>query len=54
MAAGNTALAEAAFRQASALRPDERPIRLAWAETLRRLGRIEEARAQEQLAQRAP
>ncbi|MCC6586229.1 MAG: tetratricopeptide repeat protein [Bryobacterales bacterium] len=52
--AGKLVPAEDAFRRASALRPDDKQIRLAWAETLRRLGRIEEARAQEHFANRAP
>lgn len=42
--------AERALGQAVKLRPDEPAMRLAWAESLERLGRIQEARAQRALA----
>jgi tetratricopeptide (TPR) repeat protein len=46
--------AEQAFRRASELRPDEPALRLAWADALQKLGRVEEAREQERLAAQSP
>lgn len=47
---GRTAHAEGAFRRSSELRPDEPTFRRAWAETLNKLGRVQEAREQTRLA----
>ncbi|HUS07084.1 MAG TPA: tetratricopeptide repeat protein [Bryobacteraceae bacterium] len=47
---GNALAAERSFRRATELRPDEPAFRLAWADTLRQLGRLEEARKQTGLA----
>jgi tetratricopeptide (TPR) repeat protein len=47
-----TADAERALRTASRLRPDEPGLRLAWAEALKKLGKLEEAREQTRLAER--
>ncbi len=51
---GKTADAERAFRKATELRPDEPTVRLAWAQALEKLGRVEEAREQTRLATAAP
>ena len=47
---GAPAQAEPAFRRATELRPDEPALRLAWADALQRLGKLEEARKQRRLA----
>jgi tetratricopeptide (TPR) repeat protein len=46
--------AEPALQTAVRLRPDEAPLRLAWAEALDAIGQSQEARAQRQLAARLP
>jgi tetratricopeptide (TPR) repeat protein len=51
---GRTADAERALRTASQLRPDEPGLRLAWAEALKQLGKLEEAREQTRLATQRP
>jgi FimV-like protein len=51
---GKVADAERAFRTAVDLRPDEPVFRLAWAEALKKLGRMEEAERQIELSKQAP
>jgi tetratricopeptide (TPR) repeat protein len=48
------AAAERALRNGTRLRPDEPAMRLAWAEALEQLGRLEEAREQRTLAAQTP
>lgn len=52
LASGKSAHAERALGTAARLRPDERAIRLAWAEALQQLGKLQEASVQRQLAAR--
>ena len=54
LAAGQREDAERALRTAIQLRPDESAIRLAWAEALEGLGKVQEAREQRQLATKLP
>jgi tetratricopeptide (TPR) repeat protein len=54
IATDRIAEAESAFRMAVELRPDERAFRLAWAEVLKKLGRLDEAARQEGLATKVP
>ncbi len=54
LALNKHAEAEAALRAATELRPDDSPIRVAWAEALERLGKSDEAMRQRQLAARLP
>jgi tetratricopeptide (TPR) repeat protein len=51
---GDAGPAEAALRTAVQLRPDEAALRLAWAETLEKLGRTSEAAEQRRLTSRFP
>jgi len=54
LALGNNSEAERALRTAARLRPDESAIRLAWAEALEKLGKVQEAREQRRLAGKVP
>jgi tetratricopeptide (TPR) repeat protein len=51
---GRNEEAERALSTAVRLRPDEAAIRLAWAEALQKIGKVQEAREQRQLAAKLP